>query len=114
MSQQNKTFGESLADQRRGSKGTEVAEWKIEALHPGRAKATKSFTNMDPDAKASLDRYRGSKPLGYSDFTHQLGGPDPDSPAGMYYHAKGGMVKKGSYNVPQMCKGGKVIKSWSK
>ena len=29
-------------------------------------------------------------------------------------YAQGGLVKKGSYNVPQMCKGGKVIKSWSK
>ena len=29
-------------------------------------------------------------------------------------YSRGGAVKGGSYSVPAMCKGGKVIKSWSK
>lgn len=30
------------------------------------------------------------------------------------YYARGGAVKKGSYTVPQMCSGGKVIKTYGR
>jgi hypothetical protein len=30
------------------------------------------------------------------------------------HHAQGGMIKSGSYTTPQMCEGGKVLKSWGR
>jgi len=84
MSQQNKTFGETLAEQRRGP-DYKADNWREQA-----------------------DEYRKGKqktapPSGRGHPLLDLLG-----------YAQGGMVKKGSYTTPQMCSGGKVIKSWGK
>ena len=37
---------------------------------------------------------------------------DASSPTSSMGYRRGGIVKKGSYTVPQMCKGGKVIRTY--
>jgi hypothetical protein len=76
MSQQNKTFLETLRDQRRGSANN------LYELSDSQKELQRRMFPPDAFTDAFNQRLRNTK--------------------------------KGSYTVPEYCKGGKVIKSWSK
>lgn len=110
MSQKNKTFGETLAEQRTGGGTLEEAVRKGSPM-PRRAPRV-SGAEYFPSSGLT-DKYRALK------ATHASGKADVEDYTaerglGPSEYARGGAVKKGSYTTPQMCGGGKVIKSWGR